>query len=174
MRRALAVAAMCLAAAAACAGIGAGYGDSLVDDGAPGKFGIPHAKAGEQDWFALPRFHNRTDKPVHILDIKLADLPSQIRVLRYRGQSAKAVGWIQLGYRAGGNANENPLNTPELPIRDIVAPPHGRADGYVMMLVELLQAKRVEMKRALVRYEVAGHVYEQMLTMDLVLTPGTS
>ena len=95
-------------------------------------------------------------------------------MLLYRGQSAKAVGWVQLGFRPGGNANENPLNTPEVPIGDIVAPPHGRADGYVMMLVELLEAKRVELRRALVTYEMENHVYQQLLTMDLVLTPGTS
>jgi len=164
---------MCLAAVG-CARTGTADGDALVDDGAPGRFGIPHAKAGEQDWFALPRFDNRTDQPVHILDITVVDPPPQIRVLLYRGQSAKAVGWVQLGFRPGGNANENPLNTPEVPIGDIVAPPHGRADGYVMMLVELLEAKRVELRRALVTYEMENHVYQQLLTMDLVLTPGTS
>lgn len=169
MRRWLALFAICLTAG--CARTELADGDALVDDGAPGQVGIPHTKVGEPVWFALPRFDNRSDEPVHLVDIKLVDPPSQLRVLRYRGQSATAVGWVQLDFRPGGNARENPLNTPEVPIGGIVAPPHRRADGYVMMEVELRTPQRVEMRHVVVMYEVAGQVQQQRLSMDLVIEP---
>jgi hypothetical protein len=144
-------------------------GGFLSDDDADTGVGFPHARIGEQLWFALPSIDNDSGQVVRLVDIKIADIPPQVKVLRYRGQSTISVGWRQLTYREGGGARENPLNQREVKIRDIIAPPHGRADGYVMAEVELTAPKRAELRHAVVTYEVEGRQYRQQLSMDVVI-----
>lgn len=146
-----------------------GGSDALVNDGANGQFGFPNAKVGGVFWFALPSFDNATDTPVHLVSVTLKDPPSSVRVLGYRGQSARARGGVLLGYRPDSPPRDDPRKFPDVPVSSIVVPPHGRADAYVMVELRLTSAARVELTQTSVTYTVSGRTRTQILSMDLII-----
>jgi len=155
----------------ACFGLSgcSGSGSALKDDGALSEYGFPDVHVGDIVWFALPTFDNGTDQPVQLLTVRLADPPSSVAVLGYRGQSARARGAVQLDFRASGAPRENPMLLPDVPITSMVVPPHDRSDGYVMVELQLLKPVRVDLRKTDVTYRWQGQEYEQTLSMDLVI-----
>jgi hypothetical protein len=148
-------------------------GAALRDSAAGGQFGLNGVHVGDVVWLALPVLDNATDQPVQLLAMKLADVPTSVKVLGYRAENAPTRGGIIMGYRAGDSVAYDPMRAPNVPTSSIVVPPNGRSEDYVMVKLQLLRPVRVDLRQVDVTYRWQGHDYAQTLSMDLILEGGS-